>query len=463
MAARIHELRTKRAAKGQAALAALARIRAAAQAEDRVFTPEESAEMDGFQAEIAELDTQIAAEEQANDLAARFGAASGSPRVDAVRLRAEDDPQRGFSSHREFFLSVIDNSGLRDRAQVADERLAPLAVADREDKQASGELAFLLPSAFAPQAAAGSDEQGTYSDPHGGFAVPTSRAPGMLSVGFEGDPTAGRTRNIPMATPAIEIMARTDKDHSTSVAGGFTVTRRPETAAATVSRMELEMITMKAASLFGLAYTSEELLTDSAVSFAALIDAGFRSQFGAHILNEKIRGGGGNEYLGYLNSPAKIAVAKETNQVADTIVAANVIKMAARCWGFGNSVWVANHDTRPQLAVLSIAVGTGGVLIYQPSARDGFPDMLWGRPVLYTEYASTVGDEGDLSLVNFGEYLEGTYQPIQGAESIHVRFVNHERTFKLWTRNAGAPWWRSPLTPNKGATLSPIVTLAARA
>ena len=53
---------------------------------------------------------------------------------------------------------------------------------------------------------------------------------------------------------------------------------------------------------------------------------------------------------------------------------------------------------------------------------------------------------------------------IQSAESVHVRFENHERTFKLWTRNCGAPWWRSALTPNKGAnSLSPIVLLAARA
>jgi len=55
------------------------------------------------------------------------------------------------------------------------------------------------------------------------------------------------------------------------------------------------------------------------------------------------------------------------------------------------------------------------------------------------------------------------YYQRQSAESVHVRFVNHERTFKFWLRNAGAPWWRSALTPNKSSvTLSPFVTLAAR-
>ena len=40
--------------------------------------------------------------------------------------------------------------------------------------------------------------------------------------------------------------------------------------------------------------------------------------------------------------------------------------------------------------------------------------------------------------------------------------LEHERVFKFWIRNAGAPWWSSALTPKKGAdTLSPFVVIAA--
>src|SRR5690606_4983645 len=114
--------------------------------------------------------------------------------------------------------------------------------------------------------------------------------------------------------------------------------------------------------------------------------------------------------------------------------------------------------------VVSDGQGAGGlVTIYQASAREDRPDMLLGRPIFYSEHASPVGEEGDLLLVNWSQYLEGLYQPIQSAESVHVRFVNHERAFKFWLRNAGAPWWRAPLTPNQSAvTLSPIVTLETR-
>jgi HK97 family phage major capsid protein len=465
MAAKIHELRAKWDGLVKEANDALTAAQAKAEEEGRELTAEELAAQDAFDAKIKAASEAYHLEAKKNERLAGLGAsgAPASPQVTDVRFRADGDPKRGFQSHRDFFLSCIEHSGLRDREHVEDERLKSLAVMDKEDKVAAGELAFMLPSAFTPKAAAGSDEQGEYSDTYGGFAVPTSRLPGLLQVGFEGDPTAGMTMSLPMATPSVEIMARTDKDHSTSVSGGFTVARRSETTAPSSSRMALEMIGLRAASLFGLAYATEEILQDSAISFAAMIDSGFRSQFGAHILNEKIRGGGGNEYHGILSALCKIQVSKETNQAADTIVFDNVNKMAARCWGYGNAVWLANHNTRPQLAKIALPVGTGGVAMYQPASVPGALDMLMGRPVIYSEYMSTLGDAGDIVLVNWSQFLEGTYQPIQGAESVHVRFVNHERTFKLWTRNCGAPWWRSALTPNKGDTLSPIITLAARA
>lgn len=383
----------------------------------------------------------------------------GAPRADA-------DPRRGFENHVKFFESVIENRGAASRDAVKDERLRPLAVHDDGDG-GSPDLAFLMPRAFNPgtvRAAAGSDEQGAYSDPYGGYSVPESMLPGILSVGFEGDPTMGRTTMVPMATPAVKILARTDKDHTTSVSGGLTVTRRPETVDFTASRAKMERIRLEASSLVGLAFETEELLQDSAISFAAMIDAGFRDQFASHILNEKIRGVGVGEYEGVLSAACKVTVEKETGQAADTINYINVLKLRARTWGYGNAIWLTNHDCLPQLAQMSLTVGTGGAPVFIPGQFGSTPDTLLGRPVFFSEYPNTIGDEGDLICWNPTQYLEGIYQPLRSAESVHVRFVQHERTFKLWLRNAGASWWRSAITPKKGAsTLSPIVTLAARA
>lgn len=465
---RIKKLQNDRAT----ALNAMTAIRDLAEKEDRDISAEELDAIKAHKASIEKIDAQLSVEEeiQAAERGAPKVADREVPKARDLKERVEDDPRKGFRSPREFLLAAMDNAGYRDRGDVA-ENLRPLAVFDKEDRQAAGEVAFMLPEGFTPaslKAAAGSDEQGGYQDRYGGFAVPTSVASGMLQLGAEADPSAGRTQSIPMSTPTVELLARTDKNHSTSVSGGFTVTRRPETVAGSSSRMEMEKVTLKASSLFGLAYATEEILADSAISFAAIIDGGFRSQFAHHMLSEKLRGLGGSEYEGILNADCKVEVAKESGQAADTIKAENVIKMRARCWGYGDAIWIANHDTYPQLiqaaVVVEGSVGGGLVNVYQPSLQSDRPDMLLGRPIFYSEYPSTLGDAGDIILVNWSQYLEGLYQPLQSAESVHVRFVNHERTFKFWLRNAGAPWWRSALTTHKGAnTLSPIVTLAARA
>lgn len=487
MASRIIELRQKRATLAKQANEALDAAQEKATAEARGLTDEERKADDDFNAQISVLDEQIEFEDRKINRARLYGSASEDPterkvpgsgpqKVTGVQDRSERDPRRGFGNPREFLLAAMKNSGRRDRESVRDERLRSLALVDSDDAAADGEVAFMLPAAFTPrslmagmglQAAAGSDEQGEYDDRYGGFAVtPAPMRPGILQLGAEDDPTVGRTMGVPMSAPMVPILARTDKDHTSSVSGGFTVTRRPETVLGSGTRTQLERIDLRASSLFGFAFATEELLTDSPNSFAVIIENGFREQFAFHMLNEKIRGAGGNEYLGVLNSPALVTVTAVSGQGASTIKAQNVIDMRSRCWGYQNAIWIANHDTFPQLAQMAIIVGdaygAGGiVMVYQSSSREDRPDMLLGRPIFYSESASALGTAGDLLLVNWSQYLEGLYQPLQGAESVHVRFLNHERAFKFWLRNAGAPWWRSELTPHKSsATLSPMVVLS---
>lgn len=355
-----------------------------------------------------------------------------------VKDLTQDDPKKGFKSHREFLSAVM----AQGQGYRMDERLKPL-------KQ---------------QAAAGADEQGVYSDPHGGFLVPEAFSPNVLQLQPEDDPIAGRTQNIPLASSVVNIPARVDKNHTSSVSGGLTVTRRPETVDASSSRMEFEQVVMRATSLFGLSYATEEILTDSPISFIALISNGFSQEFSSKLIDERLNGSGVGEYEGVMNSPALISVSKESGQGADTINYENVKKMRSRVWGYRNAIWLANHDCLPELMSLVQVVGTGGAPVYQPSAREDAPDLLLGRPIFYTEYTKTLGDAGDILCVNWSQYLEGTYQPLQSAESMHVRFVQHERAFKFWLRNDGRGWWRSALTPkNSSSTLSPFVRLAARA
>lgn len=362
----------------------------------------------------------------------------GEPRI--TKEEYADDPKKGFKDHREYLTSIM------SAAQTG-----------RVDNRLKG-----LISPSQQHVTAGSDEHGTYSDPYGGFFVPKGFSPEVLKVDPEADPFAGKTRDVPMQNPTISFNARVDKNHSTSVSGGLRVYRRKETQTVTASRMEHEQVTLNATGLFGVAYATEELLARSVVSFIALLEGAFSDEFNAKLLNEKLNGTGVGEYEGMFNSPCKIAVTKETNQVAATIVKENIDNMRTRAWRYGSSLWVANHGTLPMLRSLVQAIGTGGAVVpYFTISPDG-QAMLDGRPLFFTEFCPALGTEGDLALINPSQYLEGTLTAPQSAESMHVRFLEHERAFKFWTENDGRCWWRSALTPKNGPTQSPIVTLATR-
>ena len=353
--------------------------------------------------------------------------------------RAAADPMCGFVSPRDFLTSVLHaGQGMR-----VDDRLGPLRV----------------------QAAAGSDEQRSDFGEHGGFLMPTGLSPTLLQLRPEDDPVAGLVFAVPMDTASVAFPARVDKDHSSSVSGGLTVSRKPQTAAAADSRMELDRVTLHARSLFGLAFSTEEMLLDSPMSFVAILERGFSDQFGSHKLNERINGTGSGEPQGILGAPCLVSVAEENGQAATTILTQNIDKMVARQWKYGRSIWLANHDARPQLMSLVRDVGTGGapVSYYHPATTEGQVETLLGRPLFFIEECQTLGTKGDLLNCTWSEYLEGIYQRMQSAESMHVRFVEHERAFKFWLRDDGRPWWKTPLTPrNSTATLSPFVSLDTR-
>lgn len=407
------------------------------------LTEEQQSQYDASEKELDSVEAAIVREEKLLD---RQRAMAGTGRriegdgltgsIGTPKPAWREDPKKGFKSSQEFFKSIL---AAAERGRVEDERLQYLA-------------------------AAGSDEHGKYADPYGGFLVPEGFSPNLLSLAAEADPVASLVTRIPMSASRVTIPARTDKTHTSSVSGGLRVYRRSETQTVTASRMEIEQVALTATPLMGLSYATEELIRDSAISFVAMIEAGFRDEFASKILYERIHGTGTGQMEGVLNTPALVSVAKETGQAADTIVFENIIKMRARCWRYGSAVWLYNHDCLPQLQQMYITIGTSGVPAWQMSAREGEPDMLLGRPAYPTEYCSTVGDAGDIILGVWSEYLEGTYQPLQGAESLHVRFEYNERTFRFTLENDGRCWWRSALTPKKSAnTLSPFVALAARA
>lgn len=359
----------------------------------------------------------------------------------SVKDSKQDDPKRGFKNHIEFFNAVIQAGMNGMRPDKMDARLVPLFNA------------------------VGSDESRASSNPDGGFLIAPAFMPGVMQTsGLELQNDIGAmTRKVPMSTDVIYINARVDKDHSSSVSGGFRVYRREEAASVESSKAKFEQVKLQANPLTGLSYATEEILARSPMSFAALIQSGFADEKSSKLNYERLWGTGVGEYLGIYNSPCKIEVAKENAQSNDTINGTNIIKMRARAYRYNQCIWMANQDTLPALMSAHIAGTNGDVFLFAPGNGVDKPDTLLGRPILFDENMATLGDAGDIALVNWNEYLEGTLGGATFEESIHVRFVYNERAFRFNVYNDGMPWWKTVLTPKKSATtLSPFVFLAAR-
>lgn len=354
-----------------------------------------------------------------------------------------DDPKRGYKNHVEFFNDVI-------KAGKPGNDMRPDKMPER--------LKALFNTV-------GSDEARVASNPDGGFTIPPAFLPGILTTDLQAlqVDSGALTRKVPMDAQVVYVNARVDKNHSSSVSGGFRVYRRAETDTVDASKATFEQIKLEANSLMGLSYATEEILARSPVSFAALIQSGFADEKQSKLNYERIWGSGVGEFTGIQNAGSLISVAKESGQANDTIVGANILKMRARAWRYGSCVWMCNQDTLVQLMSAHITGTNGDVFLFAPGNGTDKPDTLLGRPVLFDENCATLGDLGDIMLVNWNEYLEGTLGGASFEESIHVRFIYNERAFRFTMYNDGQPWWRTALTPKKSATtLSPFVTLAAR-
>jgi HK97 family phage major capsid protein len=170
--------------------------------------------------------------------------------------------------------------------------------------------------------------------------------------------------------------------------------------------------------------------------------------------------------LGWMNSPALITVSKESGQASDTLNTKNLAKMFARLYrGPGSQPrWIANSDILPQLLELQI----GNQPVWTPAAS-GFKDAptgnLLGIPVIWTEHAPTLGDVGDIQLVDLSGYYAAIRQGLQYAESIHLYFDYNIKAFRWTMRLGGQPLLSAPISGPAGknsSTKSHFVTLEAR-
>lgn len=365
----------------------------------------------------------------------------------AVTFRVAADPKDhvkdgkfGFRSAGEFFMAVrramTPGDGLRD-----------------------SRLDFL--AATGAQQAVGSD---------GGWLVP----PTFSNVIWDGlnkgvQSLYSMTDNYTVDGESLTFPANAETSRATgSRYGGIRAYWINEAQQITASQVKFRQVKLEPNELAVLCYVTDKLLRNATaleqyLTRAAVEEINFLTS------DAIINGNGAGKPLGILNSGGKISQAKETGQAADTFLPRNVLKMWSRLHSRSrpSAVWLINQDVEPQLydmiVIKNVAgtenVGGAGSPYFNP---ENF--TLMGRPIIPIEYCPTLGDEGDVILVDLKAYATGTQGGIDSASSMHLKFDFAETAFRFMFRVDGQPWLQTPLTPFKGTlTTSPYVTLADRA
>jgi HK97 family phage major capsid protein len=353
-----------------------------------------------------------------------------------------DDPKLGFKSASEFWFTFAQAQRGGEQHDVAKKRLF-------------GDDGYVKKMAARVKATG----QNEAIDSEGGIFVIPEFSSEILMISAQLANLRKFCRGFNMTGTSYSIRARVDKNHSTSVAGGITVGRKPEASQPDKSKAKFEWINFKPTKLTGYTAITDEQMEDAA-AFATLFPPMFGEAMASAEESDFLIGAGAGEPLGafHANNPARLTVNKETGQTTGTLNIMNVLKMRAACYGYSKAVWLANQDIIPQLATFVI----GTVPVFQPSVKDDVSDTLLGRPILFTEHCETTGTQGDIRLMGGSEYGIADRGGLNSATSIHVKFLEGESVLKFWRRGDGQPLWSSTLTPVKGSQRSPFVDLQTR-
>lgn len=430
-------------------------IQAAAQDADRDLTQEEIEAVEKINAKIESEELQFSAHQRILDQHRRAAeqidkpsqpvAKASSTRISYVP-NVERERTHGFRNMGEFLMAVHRSSGRPGMPVQVDERIrnAPTT--------------------------AGNEGAG----PDGGFAVPPAFLAGIDNLIQAEDSLWGRTTMY--STSSNNIMLTVNAKTPWDTSGGILAYWDGELDQLTQSKPALERRYLELNKMTCLVPVSNELLRDASM-MSTFVPQEMARKMVFKLNLAVVQGNGVSQPLGILNSPALISVAKEGSQVADTLVANNVIKMWSRCYApsRASAVWLANQDIEPQLYKMSLpgtdntgaAVTGWGMGIYQPAG--GFSQSpystLFGRPIIFTQACETLGDLGDIILADLSEYMTiAASSGPQFATSMHLYFDYDAEAFRATWRVAGQPKWGAAMSARDGsATYSPFVALAARA
>jgi HK97 family phage major capsid protein len=431
-------------------------IVAQADSERRELSAEERTTLTNNAAEVDRLESDISLRQRLQEQAGILNTARGrrtapeqTPGDAAADERATNTAPRQGGTARvpaQPAAQVAGNFGFRN--------MGDYAVAVRNASMRNGDPDRRLFNA----AASTFSQEGVGAD--GGFMVPPDFRTDLMARIFSEDSLLAR---CDLQTCSGNTWTAPTDETTPWGSGGIKAYWEGEAAAITQSKPQLREVNVRLHKLASLVPVTEEMLED-----AGSLDGYLRSKMPEAIdwavSLAIVRGTGAGQPLGIMNSPALVTVAAEGGQTADTLVAANIVKMYARMppRSLRTSVWLIHPDAQPQLMLLNNANQN---IYMPPGGLSGAPyGTLFGRPVLPHQVCETIGDLGDIMFVDFAQYL--AVRKAGGVKlqtSMHLWFDQDLSAFKATLRIAGQPWWSTSIAQRDGSNAqSPYVTLASR-
>ncbi len=303
----------------------------------------------------------------------------------------------------------------------------------------------------------------------GGFLVPPSFSSKIFERMYNTTDLLSKTDNYTIGGNSMVFPRNNESSRANgSRWGGVRAYWVQEGTTITASAPTFGRLTTNLHKLACLTPLTSELLKDSAVPMEAYLTRVFSMELAFAVGAAIVRGTGSGQPLGLINSPCAVTVSKESGQTAGTLASANIVKMWSRRFALGPTgsyVWLVNQDVGSQLHLLTLGIGTAGVVTYMPPG--GLSDKpyatLMGAPVLETEWNSTLGTVGDLILVDLSQYVTVSNGGAESMSSMHVYFTTDQQAVRTTMRIDGSAWQADALTPFQGtATQSPIVLLETR-
>lgn len=249
-------------------------------------------------------------------------------------------------------------------------------------------------------------------------------------------------------------------DYSAGTVGGLVVHWIGEGALKPESEPSLAMVKLEPQEVAAHTVVTDKLLRNRPGVAGAYLN---RTMSEAMRIEEDFQclcGDGVAKPLGVMNSPARIDIARGG---AGTIIYNDLVRMLAaltpESLGRPSTCWVCTQDAATQIFGMVDPGGSGTLLIRPAELRPGQAITLLGVPILFSGRTPTLGNRGDLMLLDLSYYLvaQGSGPRIEASQ--HPLFRENRTVVKCWNMLDGNGWLQAPITLENGAVVSPFVIL----